>query len=94
MFLDWENQYFQNDYTTQSNLQIQWNPYQITNGIFHITKTKKLHNLYGNKKKDPEYSKKSWEAKVELEEPISLTSNYGTYLQSSRQYGTGIKTEI
>ena len=24
----------------QSNLQIQYNPYQITNGIFHRTKTK------------------------------------------------------
>ena len=34
MFLDWKNQYHQNDYTTQSNLQIQCNPYQITNGIF------------------------------------------------------------
>ena len=26
--------------TTQSNLQIQCNPYQITNGIFHRTRTK------------------------------------------------------
>ena len=29
-----------NDYTTQSNLQIQYNPYQTTNGIFHRTRTK------------------------------------------------------
>ena len=34
MYLDWKNQYCENDYTTQSNLQIQCNPYQITNGIF------------------------------------------------------------
>ena len=34
MFLDWKNQYCENDYTTQSNLQIQCNPYQITSGIF------------------------------------------------------------
>ena len=34
MFLDWKNQYCENDYTTQSNLQIQCNPYQITNGFF------------------------------------------------------------
>ena len=40
MFLDWKKQYCQNDYTTQVNLQIQCNPYQITNGIFHRTKTK------------------------------------------------------
>ena len=30
----WKNQYCENDYTTQSNLQIQCNPYQLTNGIF------------------------------------------------------------
>ena len=40
MFLDWKNQHWENDYTTQSNLQIQCNPYQITNGIFHRTITK------------------------------------------------------
>ena len=40
MFLDWRNQYCQNDYTMQSNLQIQCNPFQTTNGIFHRTRTK------------------------------------------------------
>ena len=34
MFLDWKNQYFENDYTTQGHLQIQCHPYQITNAIF------------------------------------------------------------
>ena len=34
VFLDWKNQYCQNNYTTQGNLQIQCSPYQITNGIF------------------------------------------------------------
>ena len=49
MIMDWENQYSQNDYTTQGNLQIQSNPYQITNGSFHRTRTKKRsQNLYGN----------------------------------------------
>ena len=42
MFLDWKNQYCENDYTTQNNLQIQCNPYQITNGIFYGTRTKNL----------------------------------------------------
>ena len=32
--------------------------------------------------------------KKELEESTFLTSDYTTKLQSSRQYGTGIKTEI
>ena len=40
IFLDWKNQYCKNDYTTHSDLQIQFNPYQITNGIFHRIRTK------------------------------------------------------
>ena len=40
MFLDWKNQYCENDYTTQSNLQIQCNPFQTTNGILHRTRTR------------------------------------------------------
>ena len=39
VFMDWKNQYCQNGYSTQSNLQIQCNPYQATNGIFHRTRT-------------------------------------------------------
>ena len=42
MFLDWKNQHCENEFTTQSNLQIQCNPYQITNGIFYRTRTKNL----------------------------------------------------
>ena len=33
--MDWKNQYSENEYTTQSNLQIQCNPYQATSHIFH-----------------------------------------------------------
>ena len=40
MFLGWKNQYCENDYTAKCNPQIQCNPYQITNGIFHRTRTK------------------------------------------------------
>ena len=39
MFMDWKNQYSENEYTTQSNLQIQCNPYQATNGILHRDRT-------------------------------------------------------
>ena len=39
MFIDWKNQYNEYEYTTQSNLWIQCNPYQATNGIFHRVKT-------------------------------------------------------
>ena len=38
MFMDQKNQYSENEYTTQSNLQIQYNSYQATNGIFHRTR--------------------------------------------------------
>ena len=40
MFLGRKNQYCENNYTTKHNLQIQCDPYQITNGIFHRTRTK------------------------------------------------------
>ena len=40
MFLGRKNRYFENDYATKCNLQIQCNPYQITNDIFHRTRTK------------------------------------------------------
>ena len=40
MFLDWKNWYCENDYTTQSNPQIQCNPYKITKGIVHRIRTK------------------------------------------------------
>ena len=40
MFLGRKTQYCENDYTTKHDLQIQCDPYQITNGIFHRTRTK------------------------------------------------------
>ena len=38
-FINQKNQHSENKYTTQSNLQIQCNPYQATNGIFHRART-------------------------------------------------------
>ena len=40
MFLCRKNQQCENDYTTKCSLQTQRDPYQITNGIFHRTRTK------------------------------------------------------
>ena len=48
MFLDWANQYCENDYNTQSNLQLQCNPYQTTNGIFHRTRRRNF-TIWENK---------------------------------------------
>ena len=83
MFMDWKNHYSENEYTTQSNLQIQCNPYQATSDIFHRTRT-------NNFKIRMEIQKTS----MELEESTCLTSGSTTKPQSSRQYGTGTKTEM
>ena len=39
MFMDSKNQDSENGYTTLSNVQIQCNPFQATNGIFQRTRT-------------------------------------------------------
>ena len=53
MVLDRKNQYCENDYTTKCNLKIQWDPYQITNDIFHRTRTKKKNSQFMWKHKRP-----------------------------------------
>ena len=55
MFLYWKNQYCENDSTTQSNLQIQWDHYQTTNGIFH--RTRKKFSQFVWKYKGPQIAK-------------------------------------
>ena len=58
-----------------------------------FTELEIFHNLDGNTK-DPEQPKQSCERKTDLEESGSLTSDYTTKLQQSRQYGTDTKTNI
>ena len=65
MFLGKKCQYCENDYTTKCNLQIQCNPYQITNGIFHRTRTEnfKIHmetQKTPNSQSNLEIEKWSW----------------------------------
>ena len=50
MFLGRKNQYCENDYTTRSNIQIQCDPYRITNGIFHRTRTKISQFIWKHKR--------------------------------------------
>ena len=50
MFLGRKNQYCENDYTAKCNLQIQCNPYQITNGIFHRSETKNSQFIWKHKR--------------------------------------------
>ena len=88
MFLGRMNQYCENDYTTKCNLQIQCDSYQITNGIFHRTRTK-YFTIHMKTQKTM-----NSQSSLGKEESTFLTSDYTTKLQSSRQYGTGTKTEI
>ena len=65
MILGRKNQYCENDYTTKCNLQIQCDPYQITKGIFHRTRTKKFTILMETQKtltsqSSPEKEEWSW----------------------------------
>ena len=65
MFLNWKNQYCQHDYNTPGNLQVQWNPNQITNDIFHRTETKNFLSFMEtqktlNSQSNPEKEKRSW----------------------------------
>ena len=52
MFLGRKNQYCENDYTTKYNLQIQCDPYQITDDIIHRARTKNF-TIHMETKKTP-----------------------------------------
>ena len=89
--MDWKNQYCQNDYTTQSNLQIQCNPYQASNDIFHRTR---IISQFVWKYKKPQIAKVILRKKNGTGGINLPDSDYTTKSHSSRQYGTGTKTEI
>ena len=93
MFLGRKNQYCENDYATKCNLQIQCNPYQATNGIFHKTRTNNFTICMEIQKK-PRIAKAILRKKNGTGGIKKLTSGYTTKEQSPRQYGTGTKTEI
>ena len=93
MFLGWKNQYCENDYTTKCNLQVQCDPYQTTSGIFQQDQNENFA-VHMETQKTPSNQRNLEKKRMKLEESIFLTSNYTTELQSSRQHGTGTKTEI
>ena len=77
VFLDRKNQYCENAYTTKYNLQIQCNPYQITNGIFHRT-TKKHFTIHME-------TQKTLNSQSNLEKKEWSWSNQSSWLQTMLQ---------
>ena len=93
MFMDQKNQYSENEYTTQSNLQIQCNAYQATKGIFHRTRTNNFKicmEIQKTSKSQSNLEKEEWNRRNQP----GLTLGSTTKPQSSRQHGTGTKIEI
>ena len=91
MFLGRKNQYCENDYTTKCNLQSQCDSYQITNGIFHKTRTKNF-TIHIEAQKAPNSQSSLEKEEWSWRNQTFLTSDYTT--KSSRLYGTDTKTEI
>ena len=91
MFLDWKNQHCENDSTTQSNVQIQCNPYQTSSGIFHRTRiksfticmeTQKIPNSQSNLEKE----KWSWRNQApRLQTILQSYSNQDSMVPAQKQ---------
>ena len=92
MFLGRKNQYCENGYTTKCNLQIQRDPCQIINGIFHRTRTEVSQFIWKHKR--PGIAKAVLRKRNEAG-GINLPDFRLYYkVQSSRQYGTSTKAKV
>ena len=91
MFMNQKSQYSENDYTTQSNIQIQCNPYQATNGISQRTRTNNFTICMEIQKTSNSQSyleKEEWNWR-------NQPSRLQTIPQAAViKYGTGTKTEV
>ena len=91
MFLNWKNQYCENDYSTQNNLQIQWNPCQITNDILHRIRTKKFTICMEtqktlNSQRNLEKEKHSWRNQaIRLQTILQSYSNQDSMVLAQKQ---------
>ena len=91
MFLKWKNQHCENDYNNQSNLQMQSNPYQTTNGIFHRTRTKNFTiciktQKTPNSQSNLEKEKRSWRNQAPgLQTILQSYSNQNSIVLAQKQ---------
>ena len=91
MFLDWKNQHCEKDYTTQSNLPIQCNPYQTTSGIFHRSRTKNFTirmetQKTPNSQSNLEKEKRSWRNQDSgLQTKLQSYSNQDSMILAQKQ---------
>ena len=95
MFLYWKNQHCENDYTTQRNLQIQCNPYQTMNCIFHRTRTKYFTICMATQKTPKSQSslekeKRSWKNQAPWLQTIlqSYSNQDSRVLAQKQKYGS------
>ena len=86
MFLGRTNKYCENDYTTKCNLQIQCDPYQITNGIFHRTRMKTF-TIYME-------TQKTSNSQSSLEKEEWSWRSQASWLQALLQRATVIKLQV
>ena len=79
MFMDWKNQYSENEYTTQSNLQIQCIPIKLSMVFFR--ELEQIISQFVWKYKKPRITKAILRKKNGTEGINLLTSDYTTKLQ-------------
>ena len=101
MFLDWKNQFCDNDYTTQSNLQIQYDAYQTNNGILHRIRTKNFTirmetQKTPNRQSNLEKEKRSWRNQAPRLQtiPQSYSNQDSTVLAQKQKYRSMVQNRM